>query len=64
MAESEEELKSLLMKVNDQSGKARLKLNIKKNYFGVLAGEDECTSFYCTIFSFMNVQDWKFFCSL
>ena len=30
MAESEEELKSLLMKVNDQSEKAGLKLNIQK----------------------------------
>ena len=30
MAESEEELKSLLMKVKQESGKAVLKLNIKK----------------------------------
>ena len=30
MAESEEELKSLLMKVKEKSGKARLKLNIQK----------------------------------
>ena len=30
MAESEEELKSLLMKVKDQSGKVSLKLNIQK----------------------------------
>ena len=30
MAESEEELKSLLMKVNEESKKAGLKLNIKK----------------------------------
>ena len=30
MAESEEELKSLLMKVKDESEKAGLKLNIKK----------------------------------
>ena len=30
MAESEEELKSLLMKVNEESGKAGLKLNIQK----------------------------------
>ena len=30
MAESEEELKSLLMKVNEKSEKAGLKLNIKK----------------------------------
>ena len=29
MAESEEELKSLLMKVKEESGKAGLKLNIK-----------------------------------
>ena len=30
MAESEEELKSLLMKVNEESGKSGLKLNIQK----------------------------------
>ena len=30
MAESEEELKSLLMKVKEESEKVRLKLNIKK----------------------------------
>ena len=30
MAESEKELKSLLMKVNEESGKAGLKLNIRK----------------------------------
>ena len=31
MAESEEELKSLLMKVKEESKKAGLKLNIQKN---------------------------------
>ena len=31
MAESEEELKSLLMRVNEESEKAGLKLNIQKN---------------------------------
>ena len=31
MAECEEELKSLLMKVKDKSGKADLKLNIQKS---------------------------------
>ena len=31
MAESEEELKSLLMKVKEESEKAGLKVNIKKN---------------------------------
>ena len=30
MAESEEELKSFLMKVKEESEKARLKLNVKK----------------------------------
>ena len=33
MAESEEELKSLLMKVKEKSGKTGLKLNIKKTAF-------------------------------
>ena len=32
MAESEEELKSLLMRVKEESEKASLKLNIKKNW--------------------------------
>ena len=32
MAESEEELKSLLMKVEEESEKAGLKLHIQKNY--------------------------------
>ena len=31
MAESEEELKNLMMKVKEESEKAGLKLNIKKN---------------------------------
>ena len=31
MAESEEELKNLLMRVKEESGKASLKVNIKKN---------------------------------
>ena len=31
MAESEEELKSLLMRVKEESGKVGLKLNIQKN---------------------------------
>ena len=31
MAESEEELKSLLMKLKEESEKAALKLNIEKN---------------------------------
>ena len=33
MAESEEELKSLLMKIEEESGKAGLKLNIQKTKF-------------------------------
>ena len=32
MAESKEELKSLLMKVKEESGKAGLKLNIQKTF--------------------------------
>ena len=36
MAESEEELKSLLMKVKEESEKVGLKLNIHKNYHGIL----------------------------
>ena len=36
MVESEEELKSLLMKVKKESEKASLKLNIQKNELGHL----------------------------
>ena len=35
MAESEEELKSLLMKVKEKSGKVGLKLNIQKMKFSI-----------------------------
>ena len=35
MAESEEELKNLLMKVKEESGKAGLKLNIQKTDHGI-----------------------------
>ena len=34
MAENEEELKSLLMRVKEKSGKTDLKLNIQKNWLG------------------------------
>ena len=35
MAESQEELKSLLMKMREESDKACLKLNIQKTYHGI-----------------------------
>ena len=35
MAESEEELKSLLMKVKDENEKASLKLNFQKSNYGI-----------------------------
>ena len=35
MAESEEELESLLMKVKEESEKVDLKLNIQKTYFSL-----------------------------
>ena len=35
MAESEEELKSLLMRVKDENEKAELKLNIQKTDYGI-----------------------------
>ena len=40
MAESEEELKSLLMKVKEDSEKAGLKLNIKKTKIRVIVSVD------------------------
>ena len=41
MAESEEELKSLLMKVKEKSEKADLKLNIQKTK--IMASDDDCS---------------------
>ena len=38
MAESEEELKNLLMKVKEESGKTGLKLNIQKNIMIMATG--------------------------
>ena len=40
LAESEEELKSLLMKVKEESEKASLKLNIKKTKIRVMVSVD------------------------
>ena len=40
MAESEEELKSLLMKVKEESEKAGLKVNIKKTKVPSLCGKN------------------------
>ena len=40
MAESEEELKSLLMKVKEQSGKAGVKLNIQRKTNIMASGHD------------------------
>ena len=37
MAESEEELKSFLMKVKEENKKAGLKLNIKNKHHGILS---------------------------
>ena len=45
LAESEEELKSLLMKVKEESEKASLKLNIKKTKIRVMVSVDVfCTA--------------------
>ena len=41
MAESEEEPRSLLMKVKEESGKAGLKLNIQKTNLRVFLGVNE-----------------------
>ena len=46
MAESEEELKSLLMKVREESEKVGLKLNIQRMKFGV--GFDHCLLYNVT----------------
>ena len=45
LAESEQELKSLLMKVKKQSGKAGLKLNIQKTK--VMASDHICCCCCC-----------------
>ena len=46
MAESQEELKSLLMKVREESEKVGLKLNIQRMKFGV--GFDHCLLYNVT----------------
>ena len=42
MAESEEELKSLLMKVKEESAKAGLKFNTQKTEIMVIAYGEQC----------------------
>ena len=44
MAESEEELKSLLMKVKEESEKVGLKLNIQKT--NIMAAVNICSDFW------------------
>ena len=46
MAESEEELKSLLKKVKEESEKADLKFNIQKNYDHVISSPINETTKY------------------
>ena len=46
MAESEEELKSLLMKVKEESGKVGLKLNIQKTKMEANSGNSVKTLFF------------------
>ena len=50
MAESEEELKSFLMRVKEENGKAGLKLNIEKNW-----GIDNCSDHFMQI----DGEKWK-----
>ena len=53
MAESEEELKSLLMKVKEESEKAGLKLNIQKSKIrasGPITSWQKCVDCHCSYF--------------
>ena len=54
MAESEEELKSLLMKVKEESEKVGLKLNIQKTKIRASKGHSR-------VFSYTTVQKHQFF---
>ena len=60
MAESEEELKSLLMKVKEESEKVSLKLNIQKSKFMV---SSPITSWQIDGETVETVADFIFWCS-
>ena len=59
MAESEEELKSLLMKVNDESEKVGLKLNIQKTK---IMASGRITSWQTDGETMETVRDFIFWC--
>ena len=63
MAESEEELKSLLMKVKEESEKAGLKLNIQKTKIMasglITSGAQSFAVSASTSVLSMNTQDWS-----
>ena len=58
MAESEEELKSLLMKMKEESGKVGLKLNIQKTK---IMASGPITSWHIEGETMETVRDFKFF---
>ena len=60
MAESEEELKSLLMKVKEKSGKVGLKLNIQKTK---IMASDPITSWQIDGETVETMSDFIFLCS-
>ena len=60
MAESEEELKSLLMKVKEESEKAGLKLNIQKT---MIIASGPITSWQIDGETMETVRDFIFLCS-
>ena len=60
MAESEEELKSLLMKVKEESEKAGLKLNIQKTR---IRASSPITSWQIDGETMETVTDFNFLCS-
>ena len=60
MAESEEELKSLLMKVKEESGKVGLKLNIQKTK---IMASGPITSWEIDGETVETVSDFIFWCS-
>jgi len=59
MAESDEELKSLLMKVKEKSDKAGLKLNIQKTKLIYMHRYTVLVFFFLAYFTLYNVDVWQ-----
>ena len=58
MAESEEELKSLLLKVKEESEKVGLKLNIQREFYFFFSNLDSFYFFFCSDCCGQNFQNY------